>query len=195
MCGQEGNGTEQREDCARRRWRRKSNTEIQSSNVCPFHQSRSSAFIHLRAPVCSCVPGQRGNRASLCVFPYLVRRQSPCRQLPVCAFGVRCEPRPEAGCVFMCHRKVYSEGGVPWYRLWSGQAVEVQQRQWLFTVLSILNKFLAHATCFHPAVWRILSKLIKCCKKESSCMLNTAKHAVRGKIKTLCRTDWHQKSW
>jgi len=58
--------------------------------------------------------------------------------------------KPEEARVFMCHRDVYSEGGVPWYRLWSGQAVEIQRRQSLSAVLRIWNKFSCTRYVFHP---------------------------------------------
>lgn len=73
-------------------------SQIQSSNVCPPHQSHPSAFIPLKAPVCSMCPLPEGEQdCSLC-FPYYVRDWSPCRQLSVCALGVRFESRAVCSC-------------------------------------------------------------------------------------------------
>lgn len=86
------------------------NTELQCVSFPPIlsfclHPSEGSSV-----PLC---PGPEGEQGSSLCFPYPVKGQASCRQRSLCAFGVRCEPRPEEASVFMCHREVYSKGGVP----------------------------------------------------------------------------------
>lgn len=106
MCGQKGNWMEWREGCARGRWRRKLNTELQCVSFLQIlsfclHPSEGSSV-----PLCPWPEGEQG--CSLC-FLYLVRGQSPCKQRSLCAFGVRCEPRARGGlCVHVPQKSLQS---------------------------------------------------------------------------------------
>lgn len=91
---------------AKGRWRKKLKTGLQCVSFPPF------AFIPLKGPVCLC-PEPKGEQSHCVSFPYLARGRSPCWQLSLRVFELRCKLEPEEACVFICNRKVYSEGGVP----------------------------------------------------------------------------------
>lgn len=98
MCGQEGNGTGRREGCARGRWRRKFNTELQCVSFPPIlsscpHPSEGSSVLLCRGP-----EGEQG--CALCTT-YLVRGQSPRRQFFTVFLGLdvsRGPRRPVCAC-------------------------------------------------------------------------------------------------
>lgn len=71
---------------------------------------------------CARVLGQRGNRAALCVFHTLWGVSLPAGSFQYVFLGLDVSSSSRRPVCLMCHRNVYSEGGVPWYKLWSGQA-------------------------------------------------------------------------
>lgn len=87
------------------RWRRKVNTKIQSSNVCPSQWSSPCAPIPLKAPVFANLRNLE-NKATICAQFLL-----PLSRFP--KYEIECEHRPRENCVDQT-LKVYHKGLWGW---------------------------------------------------------------------------------
>lgn len=147
---------------------------------------------------CARVLGQRGNRAALCVFHTLWGVSLPAGSFQYVFLGLDVSSSSRRPVCLMCHRNVYSEGGVPWYKLWSGQAcrdpAEAMTEHSVENITQILWARYLLPFCiprgFNANLWNAVRNSLPCMLKKATLL----KLGEKDDLKHLQRIDWHQTS-